>query len=227
MRHAGSRSYLLSGFEVSDPHQEPDDTPLSGRFAEAFSLALRLHRDQTRKRAEDEQDGPSVPYIAHLMSVAALVLEHGGDEDEAIAALLHDGPEDQGGEETLDEIRRQFGERVADIVEGCSDTFEMPKPEWRTRKERYLDHLREADSESVFLVSVADKVHDLCSILADYRSLGDKLWDRFTGKRNGTLWYYGALLKLYRRKAPTRCATLVEEMERTHQELTRMAEQEL
>ena len=201
-------------------------SPLSGHFSEAFTLALKLHRDQTRKRAKDEQDAPGIPYMAHLMSVAALVLEHGGDQDEAIVALLHDGPEDQGGQETLDQIRSQFGDRVADIVEGCSDTLvadRKEKPEWKARKEQYLDHLRETTSPGVFLVSVADKVHNLRSILEDYRSLGDKLWERFTGKRDGTLWYYGELLKVYQEKAPARCNDLVDELERTYLELTRLA----
>ncbi len=197
----------------------PDTPVLGNRFAAAFSVAFRLHRGQDRKRAEDEQDSPRIPYVAHLMSVAALVLEHGGDEDEAIAGLLHDGPEDQGGQETLDDIRRQFGPRVADIVEACSDTFETPKPEWRSRKERYLDHLRKTASPSVFLVSMADKVHNLRSVLEDYRRIGDRLWERFTGKRDGTLWYYGELLKVYRNKAPARCAGLVEELERIYREL--------
>ncbi len=196
------------------------DTPILGdRFAAAFSLAFKLHRGQDRKRSEDERDGPGIPYMAHLMSVAALVLEHGGDEDEAIAGLLHDGPEDQGGQETLDDIRRRFGHRVADVVEACSDTFETPKPKWRPRKQRYLDHLRQATSPSVFLISVADKVHNLRSILEDYRRIGDRLWERFTGKRDGTLWYYGELLKVYQEKAPARCADLVEEMECLYREL--------
>ncbi|MEE8526855.1 MAG: HD domain-containing protein [Thermoanaerobaculia bacterium] len=196
------------------------DTPVLGdRFAAAFSLAFSLHRGQDRKRAKDEQDGPGIPYTAHLMSVAALVLEHGGDEDEAIAGLLHDGPEDQGGQETLDDIRRLFGHRVADIVEACSDTFETPKPKWRSRKERYLDHLRKTTSPSVFLVSVADKVHNLRSILGDYRRIGDRLWQRFSGKRDGTLWYYAELLMIYQEKAPAKCADLVAEMERIYREL--------
>lgn len=196
------------------------DTPALGhRLAEAFHLALKLHHSQIRKRSDDELDRPGIPYMAHLMSVAALVLEHGGDEAEAIAALLHDGPEDQGGRETLDDIRRRFGRRVADIVEACSDTFETPKPEWRRRKERYLEHLRQATSPSVFLVSVADKVHNLRSILADHRRIGERLWRRFTGKRDGTLWYYGQLLSVYRDRAPARCADLVEEMEHIYREL--------
>ncbi len=193
-----------------------DTTALSDRFAQAFSLALNLHGDQIRK-------GSDIPYVAHLMSVAALVLEQGGNEDEAIAALLHDGPEDQGGQETLEEIRRRFGHRVADIVEGCSDTFEKPKPAWRARKERYLDHLRQTDSQSVFLVSVADKVHNLRSILEDYRRLGDRLWGRFTGKKEGTLWYYAELLGSYQQNAPPRCAQLIMEMERIYREVAATA----
>ncbi len=190
-----------------------DDRPALGhRFAEAFTLAWTLHRDQARK-------GSGIPYMAHLMSVAALVLENGGDEDEAIAALLHDGPEDQGGQETLEIIRRRFGPRVADIVEGCSDTFETPKPAWRARKERYLDHLRQTATPSVFLVSTADKVHNLRSILEDHRRLGDTLWDRFSGGKDGTLWYYGELIKVYQQKAPARCADLVRELRRLHREV--------
>lgn len=196
-----------------------DTTALSDRFAEGFSLALSLHADQTRK-------GSEIPYVAHLMSVAGLVLEHGGNEDEAIAALLHDGPEDQGGQETLEQIRRQFGHRVADIVEGCSDTFETPKPAWRARKERYLDHLRQTDSESVFLVSVADKVHNLRSILEDYRRLGGRLWGRFTGKKDGTLWYYAELLRVYQHSAPARCAQLIKEMERLYRAVASAARDE-
>jgi (p)ppGpp synthase/HD superfamily hydrolase len=154
-----------------------------------------------RKQAEEETEEAAIPYLAHLMSVAALVLEHGGDEDEAIAALLHDGPEDQGGRETLDRIRERFGDRVAEIVEGCSDTFEHPKPKWKPR--------------SVFLVSLADKVHNLRSIHADHRRIGGKVWERFSGRRKGTLWYYKKLLKIYREEAPPRCKPLVKEMQRT------------
>ena len=208
---------------MNDTPQKPTAAPLSSRLAEAFTLALELHSDQTRKRAENEQDGPGIPYLAHLMSVTALVLEHGGDEDEAIAALLHDGPEDQGGQKTLDEIRSRFGDQVADVVAACSDTLvadPKDKPPWRARKEQYLAHLRETTSSSVFLVSAADKVHNLGSILSDYRRIGDTLWERFTGKRDGTLWYYGELLEVYKRKAPARCADLVEAFERTYRELS-------
>lgn len=200
-----------------DVFQEPH-TALTASFSDAFSVALKLHRNQARKGSE--QDGPGIPYMAHLMSVAALVLEHGGDEEEAIAALLHDGPEDQGGQRTLDDIRDRFGGRVADIVEACSDTLEVPKPEWRARKERYLDHLRKATNPSVFLVSAADKVHNLRSILGDYRRLGDEVWERFKGKKRGTLWYYGELLRIFQERQSPRCGDLVGELERTYLELT-------
>jgi (p)ppGpp synthase/HD superfamily hydrolase len=133
--------------------------------------------------------GTGIPYIAHLLGVAAIVLEAGGDEDEAIAGLLHDVPEDVGGRESLVDIRRLFGERVAKIVEGCTDTFEQPKPEWRPRKERHLAALAFADY-STLLVFTADKLHNATSIMADLSKTGDRLWDQFKGGKDGTLWYY-------------------------------------
>ena len=126
------------------------------------------------------------------MAVAALVGENGGTEDEVVAALLHDAPEDQGGEERLADIRGRFGDEVAGIVAGCTDTYEDPKPPWRGRKEQYIEHLRHAPS-SVRLVSAADKLHNARTILADLRAMGDGLWDRFTGGKEGTLWYYRAV----------------------------------
>jgi GTP pyrophosphokinase len=158
---------------------------LSSKFEEALILATRLHSNQVRK-------GTRIPYVAHLLAVTALVLEDGGDEDQAIAALLHDAVEDQGGIEILDEIRRRFGERVAHIVEGCSDSFESPKPHWRERKVNYLRHLREADID-VLRVSLADKLHNACSILHDLQQHGDVIWERFKGGKDGTLWYYRSL----------------------------------
>jgi (p)ppGpp synthase/HD superfamily hydrolase len=182
---------------------------LGERFQRALELALELHRDQVRK-------GPKpIPYIAHLLGVASIVLEDGGDEDEAIAALLHDGPEDQGGRATLERIRAEFGERVAAIVEGCSDTLEQPKPPWRARKERYLAHLEEA-SPDVLHVSLADKVHNARAILGDYREVGEELWSRFRGTREESLWYYRALAELFSRRRPGR---LAEELERTVEEI--------
>jgi len=131
------------------------------------------------------------------MAVASLVLEHGGGEDEAIAALLHDAVEDQGGIPVLERIRNDFGDSVADIVAGCSDSNTTPKPPWRERKEGYLEHLCTASRE-VRLVAVADKVHNARAVLADYRVLGEALWDRFRGGRDGTLWFYRALVEVFR-----------------------------
>jgi hypothetical protein len=110
--------------------------------------------------------------------------ENGGTEDETVAALLHDAPEDRGGKECLEEIRVRFGDEVAKIVDGCTDTYEDPKPEWRPRKEAYIAHVAEA-SPSVRLVSAADKLHNARSILADLRAVGDELWERFTGGKEG------------------------------------------
>jgi (p)ppGpp synthase/HD superfamily hydrolase len=159
------------------------------RFVDAVALAVELHAHQARK-------GNDVPYVSHLLAVAGLVLENGGDEDQAIAALLHDGPEDQGGEATLARIREQFGPRVATIVAACSDTFVAPKPPWRERKEAYIAHLTAlsvADGADVWPVSLADKVHNSRTIVADLRTGGAPTLDRFTGRRDGTLWYYCTL----------------------------------
>jgi (p)ppGpp synthase/HD superfamily hydrolase len=163
--------------------------PYGDKFEAALTYAARLHRDQTRK-------GANVPYATHLLAVASIVGESGGTEDEAIAALLHDAPEDRGGRERLEDIRKHFGNAVADIVDGCTDTYEDPKPDWRLRKEAYVAHVREAPAP-VHLVSAADKLHNARSILADLRSLGDELWDRFTGGKEGTLWYYRALVEAF------------------------------
>jgi (p)ppGpp synthase/HD superfamily hydrolase len=185
---------------------------LTARFEEALAYASRLQAGQTRK-------GTDIPYVSHLLAVAAIVLEHGGDEDEAIAALLHDAVEDQGGAPTREEIRRRFGDRVTEIVEGCTDAEVVPKPPWRERKERYVARLRDA-SPSVRLVSCADKLHNARSILADYWTCGDELWERFRGGREGTLWYYRALVGAFREHGPS---PLVDELERTVVEIERLA----
>ena len=157
----------------------------SRHFGDAVAYATRLHDGQRRK-------GTEIPYVSHLLSVAALVLEHGGGETEAIAALLHDGPEDQGGEATLAEIRDRFGDGVADIVAACSDTFLTPKPPWKTRKASYIAAIA-GKSDGARLVSAADKLHNARAILADLRALGPALWERFNAGRDDILWYYGAL----------------------------------
>jgi (p)ppGpp synthase/HD superfamily hydrolase len=160
---------------------------LSDRFESALVYANQLHRTQIRK-------GSNIPYISHLLSVAALVLEHGGDENGAIAALLHDAIEDQGGEATRQEILAKFGEEVAAIVVACSDADTIPKPPWRQRKEAYIEHFRHAPIE-VRRVSLADKLHNARSILSDWYRVKDEIWNRFTGKKEGTLWYYRSMVE--------------------------------
>jgi (p)ppGpp synthase/HD superfamily hydrolase len=186
---------------------------LSPCFEQALVLATQLHAGQRRK-------GTNVPYVAHLLAVASLALEHGASEDEAIAALLHDAVEDQGGATTLDEIRRRFGETVASIVSACSDATMVPKPPWRARKEAYVAHLGHA-SDSARLVSACDKLHNARSILSDYRVLGEALWERFSGGREGTLWYYCALVQEFQASGPT---ALADELARVVAEIERLAE---
>jgi len=171
-------------------------TPICERFINAITYAIQLHEKQLRK-------GTEIPYSSHLLAVASLVLEEGGDEDMAIAALLHDAVEDQGGRIVLCEIRRRYGERVAKIVEGCTDSFENPKPSWLSRKEKYLEHLLSAD-EDILTVSLADKLHNARSILMDLRVNGNQIWNRFNGHKIGTLWYYRSLIEIFakRMKSP-------------------------
>ena len=167
---------------------------LGPRFLRAFLFAAEKHSGQARKAS-------AIPYIAHLMGVASLVLEAGGDEDLAIAALLHDVVEDCGGASMLKEVRRCFGLRVAKVVEGCTDADTDPKPPWRQRKETYLRHLKTADADTR-LVAAADKLNNVRSILSDYRSLGESIWSRFNGGRDGTLWYYRTLRDIFLRQKP-------------------------
>ena len=188
----------------------------SARFEEALVYATQLHAAQRRK-------GSDIPYVAHLLAVAAIVLEDGGGEDEAIAGLLHDAVEDQGGAPTRAEIRRRFGDRVTAIVDGCTDADTVPKPPWRARKERYVAHVKEAPAD-VRRVSAADKLHNARAILADYRAHGEALWSRFNGGREGTLWYYRALIGAYR-EAATEPSGLLDELERVVSELERVAGQ--
>jgi len=186
--------------------------PYGKKFEEALPYAARLHRDQTRK-------GIDTPYVTHLLAVAAIVGENGGTEDETVAALLHDAPEDRGGRERLEDIRERFGDVVARIVDGCTDTYEDPKPAWRPRKEAYVARVAQAPA-SVQLVSAADKLHNARSILADLRALGDELWDRFTGGKDGTLWYYRALVEAYGKNDAN---PVVEELDRVVSEIEALA----
>jgi len=167
---------------------------LTHRFRAALNLAFDLHRTQERK-------GSGVPYVAHLLGVASLVMEHGGNEDAAIAALLHDSVEDQGGLPILAQIRAEFGEEVAASVLACSDSTTEPKPPWRARKEAYLAHLGQA-SGAAQLVSACDKLYNLRTIVDDYACVGEALWARFTGGRDGVLWYYGALADTFTIQSP-------------------------
>lgn len=172
---------------------------LTHRFQRAFALACEIHEHQLRK-------GTTIPYIAHVMSVSALVLEHGGSEDAATAGLLHDTVEDsEDGAATQARIRRAFGDRVGDIVMGCSDAVAVPgkgKPDWLERKQSYLSHLRAETNPEVLLVSACDKLHNARAIASDLRTLGDKVWSRFKVGRDGQLWYYESLVEIHREKTP-------------------------
>lgn len=176
---------------------------LGQRFEDALVFAFRLHRRQTRK-------GSETPFVSHLLGVTDLVLHYGGSEDQAIAALLHDAAEDQGGEETLAEIERRFGAKIAAMARDCSDTTVTPRPEWEERKRRYLRHLPDVPAETL-LVSAADKLYNVRAILADYHLVGEQVWKRFNGGRKGTLWYYRALADEYARLMPDHplCAELL------------------
>ncbi len=169
-------------------------TALTDRFDDALAYASRIHRTQYRK-------GTDIPYVSHLLAVASLTLQYGGDEDQAIAALLHDAAEDQGGEERLDDIRQRFGENVAKIVADCTDSWIEPKPPWLERKQAYIAALA-TKSPGSLLVSLADKTHNASAIVADLREHGDALWARFTGGRDGSLWYYRELANAFSRLIP-------------------------
>jgi (p)ppGpp synthase/HD superfamily hydrolase len=181
---------------TAKPRERLGKIKLGPRFLRAFEFAAEKHKYQTRKAS-------TIPYIAHLMGVASLVLEAGGDEDLAIAALLHDIVEDCGGAPMLTKVRRRFGSRVAKIVDGCTDADTYPKPPWRERKENYIARLREEDADTR-LVSAADKLNNVRSILGDYREIGESVWSRFNGKREGTLWYYRTLRDEFLRGKPNR-----------------------
>lgn len=186
------------------------------RFESALVYANQVHQAQRRK-------GTGIPYMAHILGVAAIAMEYGANEDEAIGALLHDAAEDGGGEARLAEIRARFGDAVGDIVLGCSDSLaEHPEDKlpWRERKEAYLAHVETA-SESVCLVSASDKLHNVRAIVRDLRIYGDEVWDRFQGKRDGTLWYYDAVVDALIR----RCRTpLTRDLQREVEELLRLAD---
>lgn len=187
-------------------------TGITPRFRAALDYAAELHATQFRK-------GTEIPYLSHLLAVAALAMEYRGSEDEVIAALLHDAIEDQGGKPTRVEIEKRFGPVVAAIVEGCSDTDKIPKPPWRERKIAYVAGLRNHD-ESTRFVSACDKLHNARSILADYQRMGDAVFDRFTGGKEGTLWYYRWLVETFKELGPRNIA---QDLDRTVSELEQVA----
>jgi (p)ppGpp synthase/HD superfamily hydrolase len=177
-------------------------------FRKALDYAARVHAKQMRKKT-------GRPYIGHLMSVAALVIEYGGDEEMATAALLHDAVEDQGGLPRLREIRRKFGKRVARIVDGCTDSYVEPKPPWLERKKNYVARVR-GESAEVLLVSAADKLSNVRETLHDLRTQGESVFERFAGKKEGTLWYYRALVEEFHKAGGN---PLVDELARAVAEL--------
>jgi len=182
-----------------------DPTPgLGPHFEAALLYAVHVHGGQRRK-------GTSIPYVSHLLGVASLVLDDGGDEDEAIAALLHDAAEDQGGQDRLDDIAIRFGQRVARIVDGCSDTFETPKPDWLVRKKAYVERLEHEPAE-VLKVSLADKLYNARAIVRDVDSLGPTVWTRFNAAPLDVARYYGALADVFGRRYPAPMATQLAEV---------------
>ena len=176
---------------------------LTRRFDDALLYAHAAHASQSRK-------GTGVPYIGHLLGVASIVIDDGGSEDEAIAALLHDAAEDAGGRERLADIRSHFGPVVAKIVEDCTDSFKTPKEPWAERKQKYVKHARTLDASSL-RVSAADKVHNSYAILRDLRNVGEKVWDRFSAGPDDVLAYYQGLVRSYREAGGSK---LVDELER-------------
>ncbi len=196
------------------------DQRLGFRFEMALLYAARLHAGQVRK-------GSNAPYLGHLLGVAAQVIEAGGDEDQAIAALLHDAIEDQGGKPTGEAIGSLFGDGVLTIVQACSDeapgSTERSAENWRTRKERYLKHLRAAPAD-VLLVSLADKLYNARAILLDLRQLGDELWRRFHTGKEEQLWYYRGLVTAFQHSAQgSSLMPLVEELDRIVSEIEKVA----
>ncbi len=190
-------------------------TELTHRFDEALLYASKLHSAQRRKRS-------GCPYIAHLLGVCSLVLEDGGDEDQAIAALLHDAVEDQGGTETLNAIADRFGQGVASIVLACSDSHDPPKPPWRERKEKFIASLSTKSKPAIRVIS-ADKLYNARTVLRDFRQIGDDLWAYFRGGKAGSLWYYRTITDELRKLNP---GSIVDELHRVVSTLEARQEQD-
>jgi (p)ppGpp synthase/HD superfamily hydrolase len=177
---------------------------LSPQFEKALTYATRIHGGKLRKKTR-------IPFVAHILGVAAIAMEYGANETEAIGALLHDAVEDCGGAKRLRDIERKFGKKVAKIVEGCTDTDQTPKPPWLERKKAYVAHVRHASTPTQ-LVSASDKLHNVRAILMDYRKEGERVWSRFNRGKQGALWYYRALVDAFNGK---RVRPLVQELDRT------------
>jgi (p)ppGpp synthase/HD superfamily hydrolase len=186
----------------------PAIRPFSPKFRKALDYAARVHGRQIRKKT-------SRPYIGHLLNVASLVIEYGGDEEMTIAALLHDAVEDQGGLPRLRDIRKKFGKRVAHIVDGCTDSVAHPKPPWLERKRAYVNRIKD-ESPEVLLVSAADKLSNVRETIHDARTQGATVFERFAGKKEGALWYYHALAEEFRKKGSN---ALFDELARAVNEL--------
>jgi hypothetical protein len=189
---------------------------LTHRFDDAVAYATIIHAGQLRK-------GTGVPYIAHLLGVTSIALEHGADEDEAIGALLHDAGEDAGGLDRIADIRGRFGDKVAMIVGGCTDAVVIPKPPWRERKAKYIAHLASAAAWTL-LVSASDKLHNARAILRDVRRDGDAAFERFNGKKEGTLWYYRSLVTAFRQHRASN-TELIDELDRVVAEIEKLSRQ--
>ena len=186
---------------------------ISEKFEEALVYAMQAHGNQMRKKT-------GIPFVAHILGVTAIALEYGASETEAISALLHDTVEDCGGADRLRDIREKFGDDVAGIVDGCTDTYETPKPPWLERKRAYIEHLKDSDS-STRLVSASDKLHNTRAILAELRRNGTEVFDRFGGKKDGTLWYYRTLVTAFREHGNH--TDLIGELDRVVTEIEKLA----
>ena len=176
---------------------------LTARFDEALRYAHDVHATQLRKVT-------GTPYFGHLMGVSSIVIDDGGTEDEAIAALLHDAAEDFGGRDRLEDIRRRFGDAVAKIVEDCTDAWTTPKAPWAERKQRYVEHARTLEQSSL-RVSAADKVHNSYAILRGLRTMGEGVWERFNASPDDVLAYYQSLVRSFREAGG---GPLVDELDR-------------
>jgi (p)ppGpp synthase/HD superfamily hydrolase len=194
---------------------------LTARFTRAIDYARQVHVNYRK--------GTTVPYMAHLLGVASLVMGESGHvrfpvtEDMVIGALLHDAVEDEGGMPRLRDIEANFGKEVAKIVEGCTDSFEEDsnkKLEWEVRKKSYIDRLRK-EPEGTLLVSAADKLYNAHAILEDYREIGPRLWSRFKRGRKEQLLYFDKLIKIYEQRCPN--WRIVSELKRVIGELDQLS----